>query len=529
MMKLLTLCFFTVVSLTSCTYMKYVSVHAEYERIQKAKPAQKNLKHMIDQENYYVVGSTTSGSCDCYSYPMSIAAYSNRYKRFERVDTMHFASSGTHFGLNLPAGNYELLVFADKNRNQLFERAEVVGRRSIALGAEESPENVLTDVEIELALPVEVEGIETFEVLEPAEFKKSYFFPGTAIRSLNDRIFDQGISTLGMYDPAAFFEISPTGFYALEEYSPFKIPVIFVHGIGGSAREFKSIVEQIDRRRFQPWFFHYASGGDLDQLAELFYQIYLSGKVASMEEMPIVIVAHSMGGLVVREAFNRYKNNSRENKVAQLITIATPFMGHPGAAMGEKHGIIVLPAWRDLNPENDFMKNLYRKPLPADTQYNLIYAYQNKKALKFGENTDGVVPLSSQLRSEAQEEAREQFGFNNTHTGVLQSEKLIAYIQKHINALLELFPEAHLKLLDEGGFDVAMEGYSPTSQHIIRVMGKYLAALTTGEITPLTASLQQFTEVAKGQKSASSRIEKDWLKFIREYPELVGRGLNLDL
>ena len=119
----------------------------------------------------------------------------------------------------------------------------------------------------------------------------------------------------------------------MEEYSPFKIPIIFVHGIGGSAREFKSIVQQIDRKRFQPWFFHYASGGDLDQLAELFYQIYLSGKVAAMEEMPIVIVAHRMGGLVVREAFNRYKNKPRENKLAHLITIATPFMGYPGAAI----------------------------------------------------------------------------------------------------------------------------------------------------------------------------------------------------
>ena len=87
---------------------------------------------------------------------------------------------------------------------------------------------------------------------------------------LDDPIFDSSFSTLGMYDPASFLEQAPTAFYALEEDLGYKIPVVFVHGIAGSAREFENFVEHLDRVRYKPWFFHYPAGGDLDQLAELF-------------------------------------------------------------------------------------------------------------------------------------------------------------------------------------------------------------------------------------------------------------------
>ena len=39
---------------------------------------------------------------------MAIAAYSNRFKENERVDTMFFSGSGTHYGLNLPEGSYNI-------------------------------------------------------------------------------------------------------------------------------------------------------------------------------------------------------------------------------------------------------------------------------------------------------------------------------------------------------------------------------------------------------------------------------------
>ncbi len=72
----------------------------------------------------------------------------------------------------------------------------------------------------------------------------------------------------------------------------------------------------------------------------------------------MIVVAHSMGGLVVREAINRYQGKSSENPIHLFVSMATPFGGHAAAAIGEKHGLIVLPSWRDLNPENSFIGNL---------------------------------------------------------------------------------------------------------------------------------------------------------------------------
>ena len=64
----------------------------------------------------------------------------------------------------------------------------------------------------------------------------------------------------------------------------------------------------------------------------MFYRIFFSGKVVQDRYMPMIIIAHSMGGLIVREALNKYGNSQKENKLGLLVTIATPFGGHPAAA-----------------------------------------------------------------------------------------------------------------------------------------------------------------------------------------------------
>lgn len=75
--------------------------------------------------------------------------------------------------------------------------------------------------------------------------------------------------------------------------------MVFVHGIGGSIRSFLPIIEGLDRSKYKPWFFFYPSGADLEQLAEFFYQLYLSGDVIPQSKMPMIVVAHSMGGFDV--------------------------------------------------------------------------------------------------------------------------------------------------------------------------------------------------------------------------------------
>ena len=507
-------------SICSCTYLKYVSVQAEYARIQNSKPGQLNVKHMIDRETYFVHGRSIDAAGNYTGLPKAIAAFSSKYQTNERVDTMYFEVSGSHFGLNLPEGRYDLFVFADIDGDGVFGPSEVVGGRAIELNDTSVPEKVLGHVNLQLKTPVTIDWLVSIDVPDYRGRHESLYFPSGTIRNLDDPIFASSFSTLGMYDPASFLEQAPTMFYALEEDLTYKIPVVFVHGISGSAREFESFVGQLDRTRYKPWFFHYPSGGDLDQLAELFYQIFLSGKVYESGGMPIIVVAHSMGGLVVREAINRYEGRQSENQIHLFVSIASPFGGHAAAATGEKHGLIVLPSWRDLNPENPFISNLYRKPMPEFVHHELIYAYKNPGALKIGENSDGVVALASQLHPQAQRQAFGQFGFNNTHTDSLDSEEVFEHIRALMAMVKNPYPQPQLRLLRQGGYEVTLGGdYSPMARYIIHTYGKYLMALTKGTITPFHPEEERFIAVVKGEKSPRNDEERGWLRFVNEYPE----------
>jgi pimeloyl-ACP methyl ester carboxylesterase len=190
------------------------------------------------------------------------------------------------------------VVVSDLNRDGFYDGTEVVGGRSLSLNRKELPEKVLGGFDIDLNAPFRYCSEASFRVAvhKSGNLAESLFYPKGSIRSLDDEIFSRRMATLGMYEPAAFLEKAPMMFYALEEDVGYKVPVVFVHGIDGSVTDFEEIVSHLDRTLYQPWFFYYPSGNDLGQLSEMFYNIFLSGKVIPLQDMPMVIVAHSMGG-----------------------------------------------------------------------------------------------------------------------------------------------------------------------------------------------------------------------------------------
>lgn len=507
--------------LSSCSHLKYALIQAEYARIQNAEPGQVNLKHMLSHENFAVFGKTVDKSNNYTMYNLAISAYSSRFKKNELVDTMFYAGAGTHYGLYLPEGDYTLVVFADMNKDKILDKTEVVGQKSLHLNVSENPNKIFGHVDIVLTDRRQLPWVKKIFMPEVEEPTKSLFYPGGSIRNVNDPIFDEKIAKLGMYDPASFNEKVPTSFFTLEEDLGYKIPVVFVHGIGGSIRAFLPILERLDRKRFKPWFYYYASGADLKQLADLFYNIFLSGKLVTQETMPMIVVAHSMGGLVVREAFNNYGTNSKENRVELFISIATPFGGHPAAATGEKHGLIVLPAWRDVNPQSSFLQDLYRKPLPDYLHHHLIYAFDNPGVIKIHENSDGVVPLSSQLHPTAQRQSSKQFGFNSNHTAILENEQVVSYILDHMKGVKNIFPEDHLEYLFLGGYDVDLnDSYSPLEKYIIHNLGRYWMAVSDGTLQPFSEEQEYYFKEIQGEVPIKHDLINGWLRFMQEYPEL---------
>jgi pimeloyl-ACP methyl ester carboxylesterase len=502
-----------------CAYLTNVSKQSDYSAQQAAAPQQRVYKHLIEGDKYFVFGKLENGD-HLHQEAMAVIAVSNLYQDGEIVDVNHFSRPDSYFGLNLPEGNYWLLVVSDLNRDGFYDETEVVGGRKLSVGPHEAPDKVLGEFDIDLNVkPPRRQGTLRLPVRKVAGLAESVFYPKGTIRALDDEIFSPLMGTLGLYEPAAFLEEAPMMFYALEEDLGYKVPVVFVHGIGGSARDFTEIVAQLDRSRYRPWFFYYPSGESLKQLSEMFYKLFLSGKVIPLEDMRLVIVAHSMGGLVVRDALNRCTGNKRENRVARLITIASPLGGHPGAR-NAVHAPLVLPSWRDLSPESEFIRQLHRRPLPKDLQYQLLYTYGNARTIKLGENSDGVVPLSSQLPPEAQNEAAVQFGFNDTHAGVLKNPEAIQWIIKSIEEVKAPYPEDHMREIMKGGYQVELgKDYTPMEKYVIHSLSHYIEALISGTIAPIHPMQTHFLQAIRGEKAPNNDVERAWIKFNKEYPD----------
>jgi hypothetical protein len=510
-----------------CTYIGNAAKQAEYSSQMRSAPTIKTYKHMLEAENFFVFGKLEN-EVNINWAAVAVVALTDRLQKNEVVEVCNFSRIGSYYGLNLPAGDFRLLVVSDLNRDGFYDENEVIGERELSLSSQAFPDQVLGDFNLDLKAPFISEPGTSFRlaVRKPTEKAESFFYPRGTIRSLNDEIFSHEMSSLGLYEPAAFMEEAPMMFYALEEDAGYKVPVVFVHGIDGTPRDFSEILAHLDRTQYKPWFFYYPSGTDLSRLSELFYKIFLSGKVIPLQYMPMVIVAHSMGGLVIRDAMNRYAGNVEETKVKRLITIASPMGGHPDARKGAD-GPVPIPSWRDIAPDSTFIRSLHRKNLPGALEYYLIYAYGNPSTIKLGENSDGVVPLWSQLRREAQNEAKAQYGFNDSHTAILEDPEAVLRINRLIEEVKSPFPEAHLKELQKGGFSVDLgKEFSPLESHIIRSIGLWLEALAAGTITPFDSAQEHFIKVYKGEISPENESETAWLKFVRKFPDRSGLKWN---
>jgi len=522
-MCIITLFVIVTAGTTGCTYIGNAVKQAGYSSQMRNSPATKTYKHMLETENFFVFGKIVH-AVDMNRDAVAVVALSDLHQKNEVVEVCNFPRIDSYYGLNLPEGEFRLLVVSDLNRDGFYDENEVIGGMGLSLSRKAFPDKVLGGLDLDLKVPFLFESGASFRlaVRKPSESAESLFYPRGTIRSLDDELFSQRMSSMGMYEPAAFMEEAPMMFYALEEDTGYKVPVVFVHGIDGTPRNFTEILDHLDRTLYKPWFFYYPSGTDLSRLGELFYKIFLSGKVIPLQDMPMVIVAHSMGGLVVRDAVNRYAGREGEIKIKRLITIATPMGGHPDAKMGAG-GPVPIPSWRDVAPDSAFIRSLHRNRLPGAMDYYLIYAYGNSSTIKLGENSDGVVPLWSQLRREAQDEAKAQYGFNDTHTGILKDQEAILRIKTLIEEVKSPLPEAHLKELLKGGFGVDLgKEFSPMERHFIRSIGHWLEALASGAISPFHSDQEHFVQVCKGEKTPENEIETAWLKFVREYPDRSG-------
>ena len=214
-----------------------------------------------------------------------------------------------------------------------------------------------------------------------------------------------------------------------------KNPVIFVHGIGASGEDWKRF-KIADHPAFYITFAnHFAHPAkQVRQLCS-----YMDEVLEKTKKSKVILVCHSMGGLVAR----RYLvDNLYSHKVEKLVLMSTPNLGTIGlsfdwlplimiflGAAGLKFYPLVFllilmggitwevvsylrgvllhsPADLAMHPHSKFLKQLNKKNLPAEVEYvavlsdTKVFPHRLVNLLLFREGGDGAVPISSQRLSQ---------------------------------------------------------------------------------------------------------------------------------
>ncbi|BCX89862.1 hypothetical protein MIN45_P2236 [Methylomarinovum tepidoasis] len=240
------------------------------------------------------------------------------------------------------------------------------------------------------------------------------------VTALDDPAFSRENAALGLWKPLSFLERVGAGLYFLQPYRDDRIPVLFIHGMGGTPLDWRTAIERLDRDRFQPWVLHYPSGLPLTMITD--YAVQALTAVQNRYHPPrLILAAHSMGGLVAHGTLRKYRTRHPDaaRRIGLLVTINSPLGGMPSAAQGVAHSPIVIPAWHDLAPNSDYLRWLQSADTPLPPYY-LIFSYED------GDSSDGVVPLQSQIPLIWQHRATRIYGFQNSHTGTLKNEDFLA-------------------------------------------------------------------------------------------------------
>lgn len=256
------------------------------------------------------------------------------------------------------------------------------------------------------------------------------------VTTLSDPRFRAENVRAGLRDPYDFILNVGPGVYFLEKYDPSRIPVLFVHGIDGSPDNFRYLIERLDRQRFQAWVYYYPSGARLglvaDHLAQTVLQVERHYRVTTL-----VVIAHSMGGLVARGFLLRGEPDRLH--IPLFISLSTPWSGHSAAQIGLDLSPAAVRSWHDLAPASDYLQSLFytqaavRRSLPERTQHQLLFSFK-KGSGSFGESSDQVVTVASELRAEAQDEAAGVYGFDDTHMGILEDPQVSLRVNKLLDA-----------------------------------------------------------------------------------------------
>lgn len=370
--------------------------------------------------------------------PVAVVAFTKQFSATQNTQTMQLAdylmlSKPGPYTMFVPAGHYNLLAFIDSNRNFILEPNEFAGRYGNPDLVSLKAYQVVGDLDIQLSAP----GKKRFDYaislrkLPLRETNTRTLENGGTVQ-LYDEIFLKKYGEMGLWRPDAFIEKFGADIYAPEKYDPAKTPVLFVHGAGGTPRDWMYLEKKVDRQHFQPWFFYYPSGLRLKAVSDLLYY-----KIKHLHETyrfeRLYIVAHSMGGLVARSFINRSSTDATGGILRVFLTFSTPWGGEKAAKLGVNSSPVHVASWEDMAPDSQFLDGLYQKKIPPQVNFYIFFSYGGNKRIHWAAN-DGTVTLQSQLDVRAKSAASRIDGFYENHMGILHSSEAGAKFEQLLAA-----------------------------------------------------------------------------------------------
>lgn len=355
------------------------------------------------------------------------------------------------YAFPIAAGTYKVGAYEDRNRNGKYDPDESVARPLIADPVTVGPGDIVThDVLIPTdgRVPGLTESIDVFGIVARTPEDQRAFslwawtVQGEICEDLNDERFGREAGARGLWRIDDFMNEGIMGIYFMEPYDPDRIPVLFVHGISGYPQQFSSLIDSLDRERFQAWFYFYPSGFSLGFPP----RSGISGHLASLIERlqvthgfgEMAVVAHSMGGLVARGAISRYFERTHRSDIRLLISVSTPWAGDVNAARAEDAPVELPLSFRDMDPGSDYQWWIFYedeneqtlKRLPPRAEFHMLFGF--RKSGSSSVSDDGAVTMASALRMEAQQQASTLRGYDDDHSGILHNADAV----ERVNQLL---------------------------------------------------------------------------------------------
>ncbi|MEO6845929.1 MAG: alpha/beta fold hydrolase [Chthoniobacterales bacterium] len=114
--------------------------------------------------------------------------------------------------------------------------------------------------------------------------------------------------------------VNKAGLYFCEPYNPNKIPVLFVHGLMSSPHTWINFINELNndpefRRHYQSWLFLYPSGAPIGGTAMKLREDLATAATHYPLKHNLIIVGHSMGGILTRMQVTDTSNRQLWNGV----------------------------------------------------------------------------------------------------------------------------------------------------------------------------------------------------------------------